>query len=71
MNQQETILIGAQPEASPAGAVVTVALVIAVIGAALAVAGVNALFGAGWALVAGSLPFFAVAALMLRGLKHA
>lgn len=39
-------------------------------GTALAIAGVYVLAGPGWALIAGSVPCFALFGIIQRGLRH-
>lgn len=46
----------------------TVAVIAAVAGIAASVTGVYLLAGPGWALIAGSLPLFAISILTFRGL---
>lgn len=46
------------------------ALLAAAAGTGMAIGGVYVLAGAGWALVAGSLPCFGLSAAILRGLHH-
>lgn len=53
------------------GVPVLAGLVSALVGSCLAVGGVYLLVGAGWALVAGAIPFFGFAWIMFKGLSHA
>lgn len=50
---------------------VTVAVSTALVGTGLAVGGVFLLAGLGWALVAASIPFIGVSAVIFRGLTSA
>lgn len=49
----------------------TTAVAASAAGAAMAIAGVYLLAGPGWALIAGSVACFGLAAALFRGLTHA
>jgi hypothetical protein len=73
MNKVETVMIqGDAPPASgaSAGAAAAVGLLCLTVGAGLAVAGTYLLAGTGWALVAGSVPFMAIGAMVIRGMSR-
>lgn len=70
MNRQETILLSTPRVESADGAAIVFALLLCLIGASLAVAGVYILFGAGWSLIAGSIPVAVFGVAMLRGFKR-